>query len=46
MRSGLEAGSLTSFGVTSQALQAATHRMSNYLTTLEEKIETMEKKKK
>ncbi|KUI66135.1 hypothetical protein VM1G_01615 [Cytospora mali] len=28
------------------ALQAATQRMSNYLTTLEEKIDTMEKKKK
>ncbi|KAF3762449.1 hypothetical protein M406DRAFT_294153 [Cryphonectria parasitica EP155] len=28
------------------ALQAATQRMSNYLTTLEEKIDTMEKKRK
>ncbi|KAJ4397195.1 hypothetical protein N0V93_001419 [Gnomoniopsis smithogilvyi] len=28
------------------ALQAATQRMSNYLTTLETKIETMDKKRK
>lgn len=29
-----------------QSLQAATARMSNYLTTLEEKIDLMEKKKR
>lgn len=45
-RPGPRARSLTLSGVPIQTLQAATHRMSNYLTTLEEKIDTMEKKKK
>ncbi|KAI3401601.1 hypothetical protein diail_10202 [Diaporthe ilicicola] len=38
--------SLTPICMSTQALQAATQRMSNYLTTLEEKIDTIEKKKK
>lgn len=45
-RAEFTARSLTHFGAPIQALQAATQRMSNYLTTLEEKIDTMEKKKK